>query len=390
MASISKASRAIAPGIQFAVSDVVPATVALSEASYKEAVESLLKSPPPRFKPQPLEDSADTFRTVEACARYHGKLVAGVQYHPVVAAIHHAFSDHRPLVLSPDMIWVLIAQGFANHVNGNSEELRPLFIAHSGQLRIEVKRDDFVKGSPENPWTEVFSAFSKSIAKHLGATTHELLLPQFSTTGVNERAAAEIVLLDAMQSYFTYVLKTRCGIPHITLEGTSDDWDVLLHRVKRLSQYKLKWWIDLLVPILNQFTEASQGRANPAFWQSIYKENGGSGGPYISGWINAFFPYLKDWKTGKASRQNDWLTKGDRTLQQLVNGGTERESPDFFRGICGEQIPGGLSKTPFVWEYLGRTIPMEFLGGFVGVKQGSESLSLRPEIGWAIREAAAA
>jgi len=30
---------------------------------------------------------------------------------------------------------------------------------------------------------------------------------------------------------------------------------------------------------------------------------------------------------------------------------------------------------------------MEFLGGFVGVSQDEASLALRPEIGWAVREA---
>ena len=58
--------------------------------------------------------------TVEACSSYHGQLVADVCLHPVVAAIHLAFSDHRPLVLSPDILWLLIAQGFANHVNASS------------------------------------------------------------------------------------------------------------------------------------------------------------------------------------------------------------------------------------------------------------------------------
>jgi hypothetical protein len=32
---------------------------------------------------------------------------------------------------------------------------------------------------------------------------------------------------------------------------------------------------------------------------------------------------------------------------------------------------------------------LEFLGGFVGVAQDQETLTLRPEIGWAVREAPA-
>ena len=53
------------------------------------------------------------------------------------------------------------------------------------------------------------------------------------------------------------------------------------------------------------------------------------------------------------------------------------------------KLPGGLSRAPFRWEYLDRTFAMEFLGGFVGVAQDEETLALRPEIGWAVREAGA-
>jgi hypothetical protein len=33
--------------------------------------------------------------------------------HPLLAAVHVAFAEHRPLVLSPDTIWLTIAQGTA-------------------------------------------------------------------------------------------------------------------------------------------------------------------------------------------------------------------------------------------------------------------------------------
>src|SRR5262245_19707154 len=45
--------------------------------------------------------------------------------HPLAGAVHLAFSEHRPLRLTPDHIWLTIAQGFAHHVNNNSEALRP-------------------------------------------------------------------------------------------------------------------------------------------------------------------------------------------------------------------------------------------------------------------------
>ena len=145
---------------------------------------------------------------MEACTRYHGRLLADVSFHPVVAAVHFAFMGHRPLCLSPDMIWLMIIQGVANHINAHAEALRSRIVSHQGKLTIQVRRDDFVKGSPENPWSEVFNDFSTQIRDYVGANI-EQFVPTFSTTSLVERAAAEVVLLDAMQSYFEYVVRTR-------------------------------------------------------------------------------------------------------------------------------------------------------------------------------------
>lgn len=48
----------------------------------------------------------------------------GSRCHPLVEAVHEAFSRHYPLALSPDSIWLTIAQGFAHHVTENAETLR--------------------------------------------------------------------------------------------------------------------------------------------------------------------------------------------------------------------------------------------------------------------------
>ena len=88
----------------------------------------------------------------------------------------------------------------------------------------------------------------------------------------------------------------------------------------------------------------------------------GSGTPYITGWITAFFPYLKDDRTGKANRKQKY--------------------PSFTTA----QIPSGLAKAPFKWKYYTEVYDLEFLGGFVGIKQDLDDLFLRPEIGWVILE----
>jgi hypothetical protein len=313
--------------------------------------------------------------------------VAGVRFHPVVAAVHLAFCDHRPLVLSPDMLWLLVAQGFAHHVNANAEKLRPLLVKHSGKAVIAVRRDGFHKGSPENPWPEVFGEFTDRIREHVGAATYDLLLPTFSTTGPVERAAAQVVLLDALQSFFSYEFTTWCGIPQVVLEGTADDWEELAERVHGLGRFGLEWWTEPLAPILSEFAAAAWGcQPNRRFWQSLYKQDGGSGGPYTTGWLTAFFPYLKDGQTGQVTRQNPWLAGGGQELQDLLYPSPECDPDRYGHGPTTAVFPGGLARAPFLWNYLGHDYEMEFLGGFVGVRQDPKALRLRPEIGWAVRE----
>ena len=127
----------------FEVSDVMRATKPLPEVSYKEAVEALLSTgihPHERRFIEKLRSLRQLVAIpepppslpVEACTRYHGRLLADVLFHPVVAAVDRAFMDHRPLCLSPEMIWLMICQGVANHINAHAEELRPRIVSHQG------------------------------------------------------------------------------------------------------------------------------------------------------------------------------------------------------------------------------------------------------------------
>jgi Domain of unknown function (DUF4419) len=382
--------------ITFEVSDVERATASLPEVAYKDAVEAQITPIKPlmfrrRTDSELSPDSAQGVpgapdsRPVESCSRYHGRLLAEVSFHPVVAAAHIAFRDHRPLCLCPDTIWLMIIQGVANHINAHAEELRPRIVSHHEKLTIQVRRDDFVKASPENPWAEVFNDFSSQIRDHVGPNI-ELFVPRFSTTSPVERAAAEVVLLDAMQSYFEYRCFSACGIPSITLEGTDEDWTALARRVQGFREFGLGSWFDVLSPILGQFAKAAQGDVDPTFWGSLYKFDDRSGGRVVTGWITAFFPYLKDYRTKQVSVRHRLLFGDDEKLLESMLHPPDDESLWGTPGLSVPSFPSGLSKAPFRWDYLDRSFDMEFLGGFVGVAQDQETLTLRPEIGWAVRE----
>ncbi|MBN1969834.1 MAG: DUF4419 domain-containing protein [Candidatus Delongbacteria bacterium] len=318
-------------------------------------------------------------------------------FHPFVNALHYAYSEHTPFTISPDMIWLLIAQGFANHINENSEELKELLVDFEGKKVLEVSRDHFEKGSKKNNWQDVFPEFSSQIAKFTGKELIDLVTPKFSTTGAIEKAAFEISLLDALQSYFIYKVSSRCGINDIRLEGCTADWELVLENTKELRKYNLDWWVDKLVPVLEEFVKASNGNVDKKFWTEIYKYESGSGGEKITGWIRLFFPYIKvkgepNLNTRSIAQimeeDNVSKEKAYRISNEEINTTLEVIIPhtNFGQSLDSDSFSKGISKATFYWWYFGKIFQMEFLAGFIGATQDINDLAIRPEIGWAIRD----
>lgn len=162
-----------------------------------------------------------------------------------------------------------------------------------------------------------------------------------------------------------------CGIPSITLLGSSADWRSIRERVEEFRRFGLGTWLAALRPVLDQFIVASEGSADPEFWRSLYKENDSSGGPWATGWINVLFPYLK------GGVRNPYVGKWNDGLKEIMGGGP---SPADF--------PSGLSTVSLSWRYLEEIVHMSLVGGFVGVVQDPTSLALRPGLGWAVLEGA--
>lgn len=350
----------------FAVSDVPAPDAALDPGSFAASL-------------------ADRFKVaVEASGCNLGNLV-DTYGNPFVAAARAAFAHHYPLVLSPDDVWLCIAQGFGMHVEQNAEALRSRFVRHQGQVEISVRRDHFVKGSPDNDWPGCFQEFSAGIAEHVGKA-RDLVVADFSTTGPVERAASEIALMSVFQRYFSYVAKTLCGIPTITLLGTVEDWRSIRRRAEYLAEFDLAKWVAALLPVLDQFVAVAGGGAvDGRFWRSFYNLDAVSGGPYVSGWINVLFPYLN--VEGRASGRR---TGGKRVYapnpyalkwaEGFASKGPRGRGPNIG------DFPHGLMRAPFRWDFLVESFSMAFLGGFVGVSQDPETLAVRPAIGWAVQE----
>lgn len=321
-------------------------------------------------------------RRIEAFSRSDARLVCANDAHGLAQAAHDAFYLHHPLVLSPDAVWFCLAQGFAHHVSLNAEVLRERFVRHEGKKKLVVERPDFFLGQP-NPWPEAFAAFSEQIGAHIGRL-RDLVVADFSTTGPLERAASEVVLMDAFQPYFEYEMLCGCGIPSITLLGTPDDWKSVRRRAAMLSEFGLEAWTDALLPVLDEVVRTAEGHVDRGFWRSFFRYQSGSAPSELTGWILTFFPYLKTLANdGEQLAPNPYLGRWEQALRAAENRtgwGYQTDGPGLL------QIPSSLASAPvrFVDVRDGSAHPLRFIAGLFGVTQDATSGALAPEFGWAV------
>ena len=402
---MSFASEGGIPSITFTVDDVPRGKTALPLQPTKAAIETILAAP-------------DT--PLESWTRGTPQLIlAPPEVHPFLSAVTTAYHNHFPIIFSPDMIWLQILQGLASHVTANAEALRHHFVAHEKKKLIEIVRDEFRRGNPDNDWEGAFAEFSQKMRPHIGATNHDLIAGKFGTTGPVEQAAMNVALMDAMQSYFVFGMTTSCGFPSVTLEGSEEDWRALRARAEKLAVFDLSWWTKHLIPILDQFIETSAGRPDKDFWCNFYKlQPVGSGTPHIHGHINTLFPYfgrkgptkarlVKDFEVfirntkyngvrseaqiqadikRFAANQKDGAGQLTDTLRR--NPFIGRTDLGFRDGMTTKDVTLKLSSAPMIWNYFGEPLQMELLAGFIGATQDPLTLAIRPKIGWAVREGA--
>lgn len=282
--------------------------------------------------------------------------------HPFFEGMREAFAHHRPFVLSPDMIWLLICQGFSQHVNANSEALRDQIVDYEGKLSLVVYGgEQFIE---EINWKDAIPQFTEQIKHNTKGNIAETIMADFTTTTPTELIATEITLMEAVQDYFEYIyIMLGCGIPEITLLGTPDDWQKVYDKALSLEQYQLDWWINELEPILSQFVLASKGTIDIEFWKAMFRTHSqeGYGAPdLIDGWFVKFFPY------DAGGKQMNLKNIPDNAINKLPN---EIASADVL----------------VINKKTNEKMAVELCAGFIGLEQNSTNFSLTPKIGWFVK-----
>ena len=292
----------------------------------------------------------------------HNAPIYDLGNHPVLKGYEMAFKNHLPIIISPDIIWTLILQGFAIHVNVNAERLRDTFVDFADKKELEIEREDLDFYNISNEQIQLlFPLIVNEIEKNIknGKEFIGKVTADFSTSTPVTVAVSQLSVMSTFKKYFDYKVRIGgCGFPEITVEGTVEDWQKIIEKTKFLEKYELKWWVSEILPVLEKILDTKMGNIDLEFWRRMLRIRG-DGSFYdkfrIDGWIVKFYPY--DAEGGKMDMVS--------ILEDLNDIKEERNNvPVKVKVIDGPEYN------------------TSFDCGFIGVSEDPETLAIKPEIGW--------
>ena len=319
----------------------------------------------------------DDYNVVGASPNFYTTKVFIRGINNILQGFYSTYENHLPIRLTPDIIWLLIIQGFANHVNYNSEELREKFVNFEGKkkLQIIISKYHSYKQMKSSDYETLFENLTEEIKSYTGEELINTINFNFSTSDKITKVVGYASIMSSMKKYFEFEGYCHsCNYPYIILEGTLADWENILKKTKELSKYNLQKWVESLEPVLLKIIETKKGKIDKKFWKEIiypdkidekieietykYKTIQVDG---INGWLLLFFPYFNNGSF--------------RYVKAL-------KTKDIWR------LPDKLLKTPLIMKSddEGET-KMTIYSGFFGMHVDKEKDNLvTAEIGWYVKD----
>ena len=289
----------------------------------------------------------------------------------LILGLVFAYKNHFPITVSPDMIWLLILQGYSKFMDKYSELVREKYVNFKGQKTIEIDRmGQYLHTFSEEDWNGIIDECVEQIGEHVGEEIISNLQSDFTTTNEVTLLASQTSIMSAMKHYFKFgVACGGCGISSIILEGSLEDWNKIKSKLKFLSKFALNWWTKHLIPIIDNIikTKVYYSQNNKInnelidFWKKMIRikdKNDKYEPDIINGWIIKFIPNL------------------------------EEEHPKLYEELNEMEVPDQIISCPLkIVEYntLNKIIyNCDIASGFFGMTQDKNSLAVKPVIGCAI------
>jgi hypothetical protein len=306
--------------------------------------------------------------------------VSGLRGHPILEGYYQSYAKHIPVTVSPDILWMLIVQGFSRHIDQNAEKLRNKFVDFDGQKALILGGDEWtIEEITREGWESTFAAFVELIKRNAGDSMIKIITPTFSTTTPTIQVSSQIAIMSCFKNYFKYIrLYGGCGFPYINLQGTLKDYEELKSKVEKLKGFDIDDWIMELIIIIDKIIETKKGKVDVDFWKNMIKnketiEPRGSGAltkvENIDGWLLNFYPYYK---------VDDVFKKCEKLVRK-----TDFNKPLDVKNL--ENIPEEMVEVPLIMHHkiTGKDTELTIKTGFLGMIQEKNGLA-KPEIGWFI------
>lgn len=249
-------------------------------------------------------------RETQCCLPRFGNGLLGTMY--------HAYSQHIPLSLRPDDLWIAILVNFGRYIQTHTEQVRQIFVDHPGKKKLEIETNvPMAQYLTPAQWEQLISQMSQEIQKNVKTDLVKWIIPTFSTTTPTDVMVAQVALMSACREFFDYCLKLSCGLPQVTLQGTLEDWQNLVSKVTGLQQFGLPvldQWSQLLLPVLQQLILTYQGQVDSKFWATMCTSQ-----PYGSGSQRSFRGWFLVF--GAFNEKGEYLlSSAERVAQEGVYG----------------------------------------------------------------------
>lgn len=284
-----------------------------------------------------------------------------------------SYSEHIPLLLRPDDLWIAILVNFGRYVFNHAEQVRDMFVNHQDKKELKVLvKSPYLEYTTEEQWNNFVGLMVEQIQQNTKSNVVQWMTPDFSTTTPRDRMVSNLAIMSTMREYFEMRFELSCGLSELTLAGTLDDWKQLYNKASLLNTFKVAEfdaWRALLLPVLQEFINAYQYQVNEDFWQKMCTSTRrGSGSQQkLRGWFLVFTPFNDEGK---------YLLNPLETVSQT----------GIYAALNDDQIPDcGLNVNVEIDDH-DREYHVVFYGGLLLTQYDHEKNCLAPSVDWVMIE----